>query len=158
MRRLEESGRWGLEALPTCPACFSPPFPALPCPAQPHGSVSWSRACTRGQPSSTRAAREEPRQPLPCPPAPPAPDACPWSTPSPEHPTARSIARSIPQLGPSPQPGASLPVPSPLPIPNFLGSLKHSSSPEQSCSPESLWESLAASLHPWKHPCSPGHP
>lgn len=158
MRRLEGSGRWGLVVLPACPACFSLPFPALPCPSQPHGSVSWSRACTRGQPSSTRAAREEP----------PAAPALLRASASRTIPTAPSTARSIPQPRASPQPGASLPVLSPLAIPNIPASSKHSSSPEHTCSPESLWESLAASLqsptplaaspHPWKHPCSPGHP
>lgn len=161
MRRLEESGRWGLVALPACPACSSLPFPALPCPSQPHGSVSWSRACTRGQPSSTRGAREEPPQPRHLQPVrghPPAPsihipDHPHSSEHSPEHPHSleHPCRSSVPC-----QSRTSLPASSTPPAPGTPAVQRASGSPGSSWqhlySPQHLWQ------HPWKHPCSPGHP
>lgn len=142
-RSPKKCGGWkgvGGGASPACFPSLSQPFPALPSPSQPHGSVSWSRPCTRGQPSSTRAAREEP--------LPSSPGFLSMATPQPrashssDRPHSSEHSPQHSPTGASPQPGASLPVLSPPPIPNIPASLKHSSSPEQTCSPESLWAAL----------------
>lgn len=136
-------GLGGAPCLPRLlfPAFSSPslPLPALPCPTAPcHGA--------RRALEDSRAPREQ----LGRSPAASSPGSLSMESPqprafhTPDHP-------HTPERSPVPQPGASLPVLSPLPIPNIPASLKHSSSPEQPCVPESLGQ-------PWHHPCSPQRP
>lgn len=105
-----EVGVYGA-GLPACPACSC--LPCLP------GTVSWSRACTRGQPSSTQRNPALPACTLPC--------LEHYEHPAREHPAAHSIRSAL-----------SIPA-----------SLKHSCSPKKPCSPENPRQppaSLAALL------------